>query len=196
METVSYDAEIRHDGRVHAFTIPELHIPVCQACGEKVFTESVEDQEFAALRAHLHLLSPEDMRKGLERLNLTQKEAAKRIGIAEATLSHWLTDTQIQSRAMDNLLRLFLAFAVVRDALPGEDQDDGLGKPRPATSVGQTKSATPLLSQSHRGLTEAPALAVPNSSANPVNRIKSRYSSDEEKSAQAAAGNGFRFCWN
>src|SRR6267143_1200019 len=75
MATVSYDAEIRHDGRVHAFTIPHLNLPVCQACGEMVFTEKVDDQVSAALRSHLHLLTPEEIRAGLERLNMTQLEA-------------------------------------------------------------------------------------------------------------------------
>lgn len=126
MGTVSYDAEIRHDGRVYSFTIPELNLPVCKACGEKVFTEKVDDQISRALRLHLHLLSPEEMRAGLDRLKLTQKDAAERLGIAEATLSRWLTDTQIQSRALDNLLRVFFAFPEVREALHGEDTDPKL----------------------------------------------------------------------
>lgn len=127
MKTIRYDAEFRHDGRLHHFTVPELKIPVCEACGEKVFTEQVDDQITDALRSHLHLLFPEEIRAGLERLNLTQKEAAERLGIAEATLSRWLTDTQIQSRAMDNLLRVFFAFPKVRTALNGAMQDSRLG---------------------------------------------------------------------
>jgi putative zinc finger/helix-turn-helix YgiT family protein len=127
MGTASYDAEIRHDGRLHTFTIPQLHLPICQACGEKVFTEKVDDQIGDALRVHLHLLSPAEMRAGLERLEMTQKEAAERLGIAEATLSRWLTDTQIQSRALDNLLRVFFAFPEVRAALRGEGNDPKLG---------------------------------------------------------------------
>src|SRR5207245_962617 len=75
--TVSYDAEVRHDGRLHKFTVPELKIPVCGACGEKVFTEKVDDQINEALRAHLHLLSPDEIRAGLEQLSLTQKDAAE-----------------------------------------------------------------------------------------------------------------------
>jgi putative zinc finger/helix-turn-helix YgiT family protein len=110
MTTLSYDAEVRRDGRLYTFTVPHLNIPVCQACGEKVFTEKVDDQINAALRTHLHLLTPEEMRTALERVHMTQKEAAERLGIAEATLSRWLNQTQIQSRAMDNLLRVFFAF--------------------------------------------------------------------------------------
>ena len=58
---------------------------------------------------------------------MTQKKAAERLGIAEATLSRWLNETQIQSRAMDNLLRVFFAFPQVRSALSGEGQDPQLG---------------------------------------------------------------------
>jgi putative zinc finger/helix-turn-helix YgiT family protein len=127
MTTISYDAEVRHDGRVHTFTVPHLNIPVCQACSAKVFTEKVDDQINAALRSHLHLLTPDEMRAALERVNMSQKEAAERLGIAEATLSRWLTETQIQSRAMDNLLRVFFAFPQVRTALNGPEQDPQLG---------------------------------------------------------------------
>jgi len=127
MTTIPYDAEVRHDGRLYAFTVPDLVLPVCQACGNKVFTEKVDDQINTALRRNLHLLTPEEMCKALERVNMTQKEAAERLGIAEATLSRWLNETQIQSRAMDNLLRVFFAFPQVRFALCGEGQDAQLG---------------------------------------------------------------------
>lgn len=125
--TISYDEEVRYDGRLHAFTIPNLTLPVCQSCGEKVFTEKVEDQITAALRAHIHLLAPEEIRAGLDRLQLTPREAAERLGIAEETLSFWLDEVQIQSRAMDNLLRVFFAFPQVRTALSGTAQDPLLG---------------------------------------------------------------------
>jgi DNA-binding transcriptional regulator YiaG len=117
MTRISYDAEVRHDARLYTFTIPGLDIPVCRACGTKVFTEKVDDQISAALRADLDLLTPEEMREALGRIGMTQKEAAERLGIAEATLSRWLNYAQIQSRAMDNLLRVFFAFPQVRTAL-------------------------------------------------------------------------------
>jgi DNA-binding transcriptional regulator YiaG len=127
MATVIYDAEVRHDGRLYKFTVPRLEIPVCQACGEKVFTEKVDEQVTVALRSHLELLTPQEMRNALLRVKMTQKEAADRLGIAEATLSRWLNETQIQSRAMDNLLRVFFAFPQVRNALEKEGQDPHLG---------------------------------------------------------------------
>ncbi len=120
MATTAYQAEVRHDGRLYTFTIPRLELPVCQACGEQVFTEKVDEQVNAALRAHLNLLTPDQIREGIERIGMTQKAAAQRLGIAEATLSRWLNETQIQSRAMDNLLRVFFAVPQVRDVLSGD----------------------------------------------------------------------------
>ena len=104
---IPYDAQIRHDGRLYKFAVPNLDIPVCRACGEKVFSEQVDDQLNAALRLHLRLLTPAGMRSALERIGMTQRDAAHRLGVAEETLSRWLTGAQIQSRAMDNLLRVF-----------------------------------------------------------------------------------------
>lgn len=124
---VPYDAEIRHDGRLYKFAVPNLEIPVCRACGEKVFSVQVDEQLNAALRLHLRLLAPEEMRAALERIGMTQRDAADRLGVAEATLSRWLTGAQIQSRAMDNLLRVFFEFPQVRKALRGDAQDVQLG---------------------------------------------------------------------
>jgi putative zinc finger/helix-turn-helix YgiT family protein len=120
MATVEYSAEAKHDGRSYQFTIPALEIPVCRDCGEKVFTEHTDRQIGEALRAHLQLLTPEQIENALQKLNFTQKEAAQRLGIAEATLSRWLNESQIQSRSMDKLLRVFFAFPQVREALAGE----------------------------------------------------------------------------
>jgi DNA-binding transcriptional regulator YiaG len=127
MTTVEYPAEVRHDGRLHQFIIPELKIPCCRACGKKVFTGDVDAQVNAALRAHLKLLTPAQISDAIAALGITQKDFAQRLGIAEATLSRWLTETQIQSRALDNLLRIFFAFPDVRDELCGEPQDPHLG---------------------------------------------------------------------
>ena len=127
MTTTCYDAEVRHDARLYMFTIPQLNVPACQACGEKIFTENVDVQINAALRAHLRLLTPTEMRSALDRVGMTQKQAADRLGIAEATLSRWLNEAQIQSRAMDNLLRVFFSFPQVRTALSRDAQDPQLG---------------------------------------------------------------------
>ena len=163
MTTISYDAEVRHDGRLYAFTVPDLLLPVCQACGNKVFTEKVDDQINAALRLTLHLLTPDEMRTALERVAMSQKEAAERLGIAEATLSRWLNETQIQSRAMDNLLRVFFAFPQVRSALSGAGQDPQLGakdlsaqrRRHPSTRTKEKRA----VGRSSKGATKGPDLS-------------------------------------
>jgi DNA-binding transcriptional regulator YiaG len=127
MTSVVFDAEVRHDGRDYEFSIPDLQAPACRACKKLVITETVDDQINAALRDHLHLLTPEEIRAGLARVGMTQKEAAECLGIAEATLSRWLTETQIQSRALDNLLRVFFGFPEVRSALRAQDPQLGIG---------------------------------------------------------------------
>jgi len=123
----SYDAEVRHDGRLHKFTIPDLELPVCRACGEEVFTEKVDAQVTDALREHLNLLTPAQIREAIKRVGMSQKDLAKCLGIAEATLSRWLCEVQIQSRSMDNLLRVFFGFPEVRAALCGGSQVSQLG---------------------------------------------------------------------
>jgi DNA-binding transcriptional regulator YiaG len=127
MATIEYAAEVRHDGRLYAFTIPKLRIPICGECGEKVFTDDVDRQVNEALRSHLKFISPAKIRDALRRLDLSQKELAERLGIAEATISRWLSGSQIQTRSMDRLLRIFFAFPQVRSALCGESMDPELG---------------------------------------------------------------------
>ncbi len=120
MATIEYAAEVRHDGRLHTFTVRSLKLPVCQACGERVFTDEVDEQVNDALRAHLRLLTPDDIRNALRELDLSQKELARRLGIAEATISRWLNGVQIQSKSMDNLMRVFFAVPQVRTVLCGD----------------------------------------------------------------------------
>ncbi len=123
----NYAAEVRHDGRLHKFTIPDLELPVCQACGERVFTEKVDAQVNDALRTHINLLTPAQIREAIKRVGMSQKDVTKCLGIAEATLSRWLSEVQIQSRSMDTLLRIFFGFPEVRVTLCSGSQVPQLG---------------------------------------------------------------------
>ena len=114
---MDYPARINYDGRIVSFLAKDISIPICQNCGDKRFTLDVDDQINAALCAHLGLLTPQQIRAEIERLGLSQKQVAERLGIAEATLSRWVSKQVIQSRAMDNYLRVFFQFPEVRTAL-------------------------------------------------------------------------------
>jgi DNA-binding transcriptional regulator YiaG len=114
---IDYTCDINFDGRLVSVTRHDLEIPICSNCGEKVFTEKVDDQINAALLRQLQLLTPAEIREGIKRLGLSRKEVADRLGVPEDLLWRWANGFSIQSRAMDNLLRLFFQFPEVRTAL-------------------------------------------------------------------------------
>ena len=124
---VSYSTEVEHDGRTYAVNVPDLEMPRCEKCGELVRDDAANRRITAELRCNIGLLSPEQIRDNRETLGLTQKQLAKRLGIADATLSRWETGLQIQQRALDKLLRLYFAFPEARSALADEKSAARLG---------------------------------------------------------------------
>jgi putative zinc finger/helix-turn-helix YgiT family protein len=114
---VPYTGQVKHDGRLHDVRVSRLTVYRCKACGYVVFSNVTNDQIYEALRKELNLLSPETIRSQREALGLTQKELADRLGVASETICRWETGALIQTRAMDNLLRLFFTLPEVRTAL-------------------------------------------------------------------------------
>jgi putative zinc finger/helix-turn-helix YgiT family protein len=125
--TMPYAVETKHDGRSYHIEIPELRIPKCRSCGELIFSNSVDDQIIQALRSRVHILTPEQIKAGRKALGLKSKDLAERLGVAAATVSRWEKGMMIQSRAMDNFLRIYFAVPEVRSALRGAEQDPNLG---------------------------------------------------------------------
>jgi putative zinc finger/helix-turn-helix YgiT family protein len=124
---MDFTTDVKHDGVVHRIHLPGLEVPRCQTCGETIITNAVDEQINDALRRHLRLLTPSQMRQGVKALGLSQQELAERLGVAKETISRWVNGALIQSRAMDNLLRIYFALPEVRAALLGRDQDPQLG---------------------------------------------------------------------
>ncbi len=122
-----YTAKVKHDGVLNAIEIPALEISKCHACGELIFDGHVDDQINDALRSHLKLLAPTQIRAARKTLELKQSELAEKLGVAEATISRWETGALIQSRAMDNLMRVYFGVPQVREVLSGRAQDPNLG---------------------------------------------------------------------
>ncbi|MEP0842981.1 MAG: hypothetical protein HRF43_09745 [Phycisphaerae bacterium] len=127
-----------HDGRLYDLYIPDLPVGRCGACGAFSYDQNSDDRVSAALREHLNLLTPEQIDRNIAELGLTLKEAAQCLGIAAETLSRWLSGAMIQSRAMDNLLRVFFACPQVRENLAGCGKDRTFG-----VSVVRLASVTP-----------------------------------------------------
>ncbi|MFH0982241.1 MAG: type II TA system antitoxin MqsA family protein [Planctomycetota bacterium] len=112
-----YTTRVKHDGRLHEVTLPGLLVPKCSACSELVLSNDTDEQISRALRDKLGLLQPEEIRRKREKLGLTQKTLAERIGVAPETISRWESGLLIQSRAMTTLLSIFFDFPDVRVAL-------------------------------------------------------------------------------
>jgi len=127
MTEIEYNSQFKHDGRTYEFTLPKLAIPVCDSCGEKIFTDEVDRQIIDGLRRHLALLTPHQIQDALVRLGITHTDLANRLGIAEETISAWLNENQIQSQSHDRLMRLFFALPQVRDMLSPDGIDPELG---------------------------------------------------------------------
>jgi len=122
---ISYTAESKYDGTVHSVHLPALKVPQCESCGALVFTDSADEQINAALRKELALLSPHEIRAARKELSLSQASLAQALGVAVETISRWETGALIQSRAMDNFLRLYFELPEVRAALNPARQNVG-----------------------------------------------------------------------
>src|SRR5438128_853424 len=114
---IPYQAVVRHDGVLHTVDIPQLTVPRCAQCGELLFDNDANDQISQAVRGQLHLLSPEQVRANRMALGLSAPELATRLGMPSQTIEELEERLRIQSRALDNLLRVFFAVPQVRSAL-------------------------------------------------------------------------------
>lgn len=122
LNVVDFKIDVKHDGRLHKLHLPRFSVPKCASCGELILGNDADDQIQAALREHLNLLSPNDIRVWREKLDLTQRQLGSALGIAHETISRWESGALIQSRANDNLMRLFFGVPLVREVLtdPGQ----------------------------------------------------------------------------
>ena len=114
---IPYDARVRHDGKLHNFHINALSVDVCELCSEHYFTVHTDEQISLALRTFLGLLLPEEIRAGLAQCSVNQRTFAEHLGIAAETVCRWLSGAAIQTRSMDNMMRLYFSLASVREAL-------------------------------------------------------------------------------
>ena len=111
--------KLRYEGSPYDVLIeglPEWH---CETCDLSVTDEDGDPVLQAALRKHIGLLSPEQIRAGLKSLNLSQDAFADRIGCAAESISRWLNGAVLQSRTYDRLMRIYFHCPEVRGLLDG-----------------------------------------------------------------------------
>jgi putative zinc finger/helix-turn-helix YgiT family protein len=120
--TVDYCVPVEHEGRAYDVRVSQLPLARCEACGEIVLDNEANELISNALRGQLGVLMPAQIRDNRQRLGLTPQQLASALGVAEANLSRWETGLQIQSRALDRLLRLYFGCEQVRTVLADEAQ--------------------------------------------------------------------------
>lgn len=49
---IPYDAEVKHNGKMVKFHVPQLDIDCCTNCGEQFFTNETDDQISKGLKNH------------------------------------------------------------------------------------------------------------------------------------------------
>lgn len=131
---LDYQAEIAHDGRSYTLNLPALNVFRCEQCGAIVLDDDADKKISDALRAAAGLLSPEEIRRGREKLGLTQIQLAHYLQVGEATLSRWETGGQIQQRSLDRLLRMYFQVPEARRFLEETANTPG-DLPQPMSST-------------------------------------------------------------
>jgi DNA-binding transcriptional regulator YiaG len=115
--TVDYTTQMPHDDREYAIKIDGMKIPKCKSCG--VIHPDAEALKLldAALRRAANLLTPDQIRAFRVHANLTEEELGAAVGINTAEVERLEEGGQIQSRVLDNLLRIFFGMSKARQLL-------------------------------------------------------------------------------
>ena len=116
-QKTDYLTTVKHDERLYTIRVPDLSVPTCRKCRERVFAVGVDAPIFDALRAQAGLMTPQDIQQARAQLELSQEELAEMLGLSPEMISSWEQGGRIQSRAVDNLLRLFFQSQEGRDLL-------------------------------------------------------------------------------
>jgi putative zinc finger/helix-turn-helix YgiT family protein len=94
------------EGRGSVILKVEVPIRQCRSCGIE-FTDTAADEiRDAAIRRHLGLLLPEQIRQIRKNCRASRKEFSSVTRIGEASLARWETGQLIQSGALDHFLFL------------------------------------------------------------------------------------------
>jgi putative zinc finger/helix-turn-helix YgiT family protein len=78
----------------------------CGACGEHILSTELHEALERERYRRLGLLLPQQIREIRKRAGLSQKEAAKILGVGEKTYTRWESGRSLQNKSSDNLIRL------------------------------------------------------------------------------------------
>jgi HTH-type transcriptional regulator/antitoxin MqsA len=107
----------------HSLAVPDYHVLECPACGEAVVDKDSARRAEKMLKDFGRridgLLTATDIKRIRRKLHLTQEQMATVLGGGLKGFARYENGQVIQSRAMDNLLRILDQFPESLDVLPG-----------------------------------------------------------------------------
>jgi len=107
----------------HSLAVPDYHILDCSACGEAVVEKESARRAEKLLkdfgRQIEGLLMAADIKRIRRKLHLTQEQMATVLGGGLKGFARYENGQVVQSRAMDNLLRILDRFPESLGVLPG-----------------------------------------------------------------------------
>jgi DNA-binding transcriptional regulator YiaG len=136
--------KMKYDGGTHEVLVdnmPEWH---CRDCDVSVVDEESDSFLQDALRKHIGLLSPNQIRAGLKKLRTSQDKFAEQLGCAAESVSRWLNGAVLQSRTYDRFMRVYFQCPEVRGYLENFSPEHPFGEDvvqRAATVAGHSDAA-------------------------------------------------------
>lgn len=109
--------KLRYEGAAHDVLVTDMPEWHCAACELSVTDEEGDEPLQAALRRHVGLLTPQQIKAGIKDLGITQDKFSEKIRCAPESISRWLNGAVLQSRVYDCLMRIYFQFPEVRGAL-------------------------------------------------------------------------------
>jgi len=120
--------KLRYEGATHDVLVTDMPEWYCSACKLSVTDEEGDEPLQVALRRHVGLLTPQQIKAGIKDLGITQEKFAERIRCAPESISRWLNGAVLQSRVYDCLMRVYFQFPEVRGALEQFSPDASFGE--------------------------------------------------------------------
>lgn len=96
------------DGKVKNIVVKGLTWEECADCHETFFDDSATRIIETAQFQEMSLLKPSELKEIRESVGLSQTSMARLLGVGEKSYLRWETGLSIQSKAIDNLIRLMV----------------------------------------------------------------------------------------
>ncbi len=120
--------KLRYEGVAHDVLVEDMPEWHCVACDIAVTDQEGDPILQAALRKHVGLLTPDQIRAGLKALKISQDTFAERIGCAAESVSRWLNGAVLQSRTYDRFMRIYFHCPEVRSLLANGSPEHTFGE--------------------------------------------------------------------